>query len=283
MITINRESCNGCGLCVKICHEHCMTFEGEKVQIDHEVCSFCCQCIAICQTLALGWNGEKSIPFKKNNLPAAEQIDELLMERRTIRFFKKEKVDRNLISEIINLGNYAPSHSPAYRSIAVDDDTIIELIDQEVYRYNKKIYKCLFKPKIVQWLAKQLGGVYRSEFDKTRSKLEHSMKHGCAYLRRPPVFLFLIGKKRTPLMTESAQYILYNMMIAAQVRGLGCRNLVGNQMFLTKNKKIRHILGLTKHERIFGFMGLGYPAIKFSNKIMGREMPIQWNESQNLY
>jgi len=135
---------------------------------------------------------------------------------------------------------------------------------------------------MVQGLAKQLGGVYKPEFDKARSKLEHSMKHGCAYLSRPPAFIFLVGDKRTPLMTESAQYVLYNMMLAALVRGLGCRNLVGNQMFLTRNKKIRYILGLAKHERIFGLMGIGYPAIKFSNKVMGKKMPIQWNESQNL-
>jgi nitroreductase len=232
--------------------------------------------------LALGWEGEKPISFNKNNLPSPEQIDELLMERRTIRFFKNEKVGRKLIDEIINLGNYAPSHSPSHRSIAVDDNTIIELIDQEVYRQNKKIYKYIFKPKIIQWLVKRLGGVYESEFDKARPKLENSMKNGCAYLNRPPVFIFVVGDKRIPLMTESAQYVLYNMMLATQVRGLGCRNLVGNQMFLTKNKKIRHILGLVKHERIFGLVGIGNPAIKFSNKVIGRKMSIQWNENQNL-
>jgi len=282
MITISQKSCNGCGLCVKICHEHCMTLEEGKVQIDYKVCSLCCQCIAVCPTSAVEWNEEKPIPFNKNNLPSPEQIDELFMERRTIRLFKKETVDRKLINEIINLGNYAPSHSPTFRSIAVDDMMILNMVDQEVYHYNRKIYKYLFRPKIIKWLATRLGGVYQAEFNKARTKLENSMKNGCAYLNRPPVFIFVVGDKRIPLMTESAQYVLYNMMLAAQVRRLGCRNLVGNQMFLTRNKKIRCVLGLAKHERIFGLMGIGYSAIKFSNKVIGKKMPIQWIESNNF-
>ncbi|MBN1273219.1 MAG: nitroreductase family protein [Candidatus Aminicenantes bacterium] len=277
MITFDQSSCNGCGLCVKICHEHCMTLEENNIHIDRDVCSHCCQCVAVCPTRALEWDGKKPVPFDKNNLPSPEQIDELLMQRRTIRFFKKEKVDREDIEKIINLGNYAPTHSPVFRTIAVDDDLIFELIDGEVYRNNKKIYRYLFKPKIMRWMVKRFGGVYLSEFNKARPKLESSLEHGCAYPNRPPVLLFVVGDKRIPLMMESAQYVLYNMMLAAQARGLGCRNLVGNQMFLTKNKKVRRRLGLKKHERIFGFMGVGYPAVKFSNKVRGREMPVQWN------
>lgn len=276
MITIYQNSCNSCGLCVKICHEHCMTLKENNIQIDHDVCSHCCQCVAVCPTRALGWNGEKPIPFNKKNLPSPEQINELLMERRTIRFFKKDKIDRKDIEKVINLGNFAPSHSPTFRTIAVDDNKIIKQIDREVYHNNKKIYRYLFKPKIMKWLVKMVSGVYQYEFNKAKSKLESSLEHECAYPNRPPVLIFVVGDKRIPLMMESAQYVLYNMMLAAQVRGLGCRNLVGNQMFLTKNKKIRRILGIIKHERIFGFMGIGYPAIKFSNKFQGRDMPVQW-------
>jgi nitroreductase len=199
------------------------------------------------------------------------------MERRTIRFFKKDKVDRSDIEGVIDLGNFAPSHSPSFRTVAVDDDRIIERIDWEVYRNNKKIYQYLFKHKIMRWLVKRFGSVYLSEFNKARPKLERSLEHECAYPNLPPIFVFVVGDKRIPLMIESAQYVLYNMMLAAQVRGLGCRNLVGNQMFLTKNKRVRRMLGIRKHERIFGFMGLGYPAVKFSNKFQGRDMPVQWN------
>jgi ferredoxin len=49
-------------------------------------------------------------------------------------------------------------------------------------------------------------------------------------------------------------------------------------MILNRSKAVRSRLQLGKHERIFGTLGLGYPAVRFSNKVRGRALPIQWNE-----
>jgi|GEM_PF-3172554 len=115
MITIATEVCNGCGLCVKICHEHCTDLVENRVIIDHEVCSHCCRCVAVCPAAALEWDGHAPVPFDSRSLPASRQVDELLMQRRTVRFFQKRPVDRSLVDEVVNLGNYAPSHSHTFR------------------------------------------------------------------------------------------------------------------------------------------------------------------------
>ena len=93
----------------------------------------------------------------------------------------------------------------------------------------------------------------------------------------PPVIIFIVGDRRVPLSMESAQYALYNMDLYARTRGLGCRNLVGNQMFLNRSKVFRKSLKMEKHEKIFATMGLGYSAKKFRNKVIGKQMKIQWN------
>lgn len=51
-------------------------------------------------------------------------------------------------------------------------------------------------------------------------------------------------------------------------------------MILNKSQLIRNLLGLKKSEKIFAIMGLGYPAIKFKNKVIGKKMTIQWNGSK---
>jgi hypothetical protein len=67
-------------------------------------------------------------------------------------------------------------------------------------------------------------------------------------------------------------------LLYAQAAGLASRSLVGNQMLLNRDKPLRKKQGLSKHERIFGTLCLGFPAVKFRNKVMGKKIPIQWNE-----
>jgi hypothetical protein len=39
----------------------------------------------------------------------------------------------------------------------------------------------------------------------------------------------------------------------------------------------RQRLGIRANERIFGAMYLGYPAIRFNNKVTGKALAVQWN------
>ncbi len=49
------------------------------------------------------------------------------------------------------------------------------------------------------------------------------------------------------------------------------------QMLHDCNPTVRKRLHLSKHENILGALLLGYPAIKFANKVKGKALPIQWN------
>lgn len=278
MITINDDKCNGCGLCAKICHESCIELINNKIEINYNYCSTCTQCIAICPSLALSWDDHEPIPFDDNLLPSASQLDELFKQRRTKRFFKDQKPDRQVLEEIISYGVYAPTHNFNFRVIVVDDERLLNEIDTVVFQYNKKIYKWLYKPKIIRLLIRFLAPSQESEYLQAKPKLEHSLAIGRAYSSMPPAIMMIIGDKRKVLSLESAQYATYNMDLYAMTKGLGCGNLVGNQMFLNKSKKLREILGLNKKEKIYATIGIGYPSINFKNKVIGKKMNIQWND-----
>ena len=278
MIIINYDKCNGCGLCVKVCHESCIDLINDKIHINYNFCSTCTQCIAVCPCLALSWENHEPIPFDNNMLPTSSQLDELFKQRRTKRFFKNRKPERQVLEEIMSYTVYAPTHNFNFRAIVVDDDKLLEEIDNIVFQYNKKIYRYLYQPKIVRFLISLLAPSQESEYLTAKPKLEHSLAIGRAYLSMPPVIIMIIGEKRTPLSIESAQYLIYNMDLYAMTKGLGCRNLVGNQMFLDRSKKLRKILGLSKNVKIYATLGIGYPSIKFRNKVIGKTIDIQWND-----
>ncbi len=278
MVTIDESKCKGCGDCIKICHEYCMFLEEEKIRIQYQQCSTCGQCIAICSKQALSWNQNPPHKYSATNFPSAVEVGELLGQRRTIRHFKKEKPPRPLIEEMINYGILAPSHHHDFRIQIIDEDELLDLIDRTVYHYNQKIYRILYKPKLVRKLIKLFSTPRQFvEYERAKPKLENSLEIGKAYADLPPVIILILGRKNLPLSVESAQYILYNINLYGMTRRVGSRILVGNQMFLNKNGKLKKILGISKKEVIYGMLGIGYPAVKFRNKIMGRKFDIQWN------
>lgn len=281
MIVIDNKSCNACGLCLKICHESCIHIENGELNIDFKYCSTCTQCIAICPSQALSWDGSKPDPFNKSLYPNPIQIDELLKERRTIRDYKNEKIERKILEEIVGYAVYAPTHNFNFRAIIIDDEEIINQISHLIFKFSHNIYKWFFKRPTAYALIKVFAPFYEGEYLKAKSKLERVRDRKSGFKTKPAAVILIIGDKRTPLSLESAQYALYNMDLYAQTKGIACRNLVGNQMILNRNKKFRKLIGLNKKEQIFSTITMGYPAVKFKNKVMGKSISIQWNSMKN--
>jgi NAD-dependent dihydropyrimidine dehydrogenase PreA subunit len=282
MISVDEEKCRGCGDCIKICHEYCMYLEGETIRINDELCSTCGQCIAICTRQALGWDQNPPKKYTKKNFPSPDVVDELLGQRRTIRYFEKEKPPRPLIEEVVNYGMLAPSHHHDFRIQIIDEDKLLKLIDRTVYKYNQRIYRLLYKSVLIRWIIKifSTSRQYR-EYERATPKLENSLKIERAYASLPPVIIFILGRKNLPLSIESAQYILYNINLYGMTKGLGGRILVGNQMFLNNNNDLKKNLGISEKGKIYGMLGLGFPAVKFRNIIVGRKFNIRWNVTEN--
>jgi hypothetical protein len=78
------------------------------------------------------------------------------------------------------------------------------------------------------------------------------------------------------LSGDSAQYVLYNMILYAQAKGIGSRLKGTGQIFLDRSRAARRHLGLRRHEHILGTLELGHPAVRFSNKVEGKTMPVEW-------
>ncbi len=276
MITIDQIKCNRCGLCTQICHEYCISIDDNTIKIDYDFCSTCGQCIAICPKEALSWNTIKPVKYNKELLPDSSQIDELLKERRTIRDFKSEKISKDLLEEIVNYAIYSPTHSFDLRAIIIDNENVINQIDKIIFKFSSRIHQFLYKPKFFHAIVKLLTPDREREYLKAKPKLEAVLNRGRNFKTIPPAIVMIIADKRVPLSVESAQYALYSINLYAHTKGLGCRNLVGNQMFLNRVKSIRHILGLEKYEKIVGTMAIGYPSLKYRNKVEGKKIDIDW-------
>jgi nitroreductase/Pyruvate/2-oxoacid:ferredoxin oxidoreductase delta subunit len=273
VIVVNTDKCEGCGQCVRICHEHCMALINDRLSIDYEYCSTCTQCVAVCARQALSWDGVPAVAYDESLLPSPEQLEELFKERRTIRYFRRDKIDRTLLEEIVGYGVYAPTNNFELRAIVVDDEETIDDLDLIIQQWNARIYNAFYKPRFVHALLRRFWP--KRDYLEAKPKLEAALDAGRA-IRRLAAMIFIVGDKRTPLSVDSAQYALYNMMLYAQVKGIGTCLWGPGRLFLNRNRAARELLGLGKHEQIFGSILVGYPTVRFRNKVEGKTLSIQW-------
>jgi nitroreductase/NAD-dependent dihydropyrimidine dehydrogenase PreA subunit len=275
MITVQAEKCSGCGLCADLCHESCISLTKDGLSIDLKVCSTCAQCVAVCPTQALRWDDVLPPRFDRKRLPLPDQLDELFRERRSIRRFKKTKIDRALLEEIAQYGAFAPTHAFHLRSIIVDDESLIQLLDQAILMNCQRIHQLAYRFRIASLVADWFG--YAEEMARAKPKIEAAIQQGHAFHSMPTALIFIVGNKKVPLSDVSAQYALANMMYYAQVKGVGICLWANGPLFIDKHREARRHLGIAPGERIFGAMYMGYPVIRFSNKVSGKTMAIQWN------
>lgn len=104
-ITFNPELCIQCGLCVKTCAMGHLRMTGEgPTATGRGACMGCMQCVAVCPRKAVRFNGEEAIAP-----PCEDPLERLIMSRRSIRKFRPEAPDRELIRWAVARSAYAPS------------------------------------------------------------------------------------------------------------------------------------------------------------------------------
>ncbi len=115
-LEIDREKCTGCGLCVGDCSPKVLLLEDGHPACTPRWSAWCigCQhCLAVCPRGALsiqGKNPADSIPLKGLQ-PDPRQIAALLKGRRSIRRYRDENLDPELIRQLIEVASYSPSGS----------------------------------------------------------------------------------------------------------------------------------------------------------------------------
>jgi nitroreductase/NAD-dependent dihydropyrimidine dehydrogenase PreA subunit len=116
-IIVDQEKCNRDGICVAECPAQVLRLEkGDPCPVPTldfgEVCLRCGHCVAVCPTgaFSLDWLHADACPEIRSDLAfSPEQAEQFLRSRRSIRIYKSEPVERNLIERLIQMACYAPS------------------------------------------------------------------------------------------------------------------------------------------------------------------------------
>lgn len=150
MIVINQETCIGCGLCVKDCPAGKLKLEAGKAVYAPD-CIHCGHCVAICP--------QKAVLIPEYDMEDVEEYDSgnfsvspanflhAVKFRRSIRDFKEEKLDRELLERILQAGRYTPTakNSQSCQFVVIQDrlEELKELVWNELPAMAEQIKKTL--------------------------------------------------------------------------------------------------------------------------------------------
>jgi len=116
LFVVDHEKCKKDNICVDECPTRIImedeTGIPKPVKNAEEFCIRCGHCVAVCPFGALSHTAmipDECPPVQKELLLSAEHVEHVLRSRRSIRTYKKEPVDRETITKLIDIARYAPS------------------------------------------------------------------------------------------------------------------------------------------------------------------------------
>ncbi len=140
-LNIDSELCIKCGECVKDCPYRILEMVDGYPAVNserEEQCIGCQHCFAICKPGALsifGLNPEKSLPLK-GGFPEADKMKTLMMGRRSVRRYRQEPVDSELLADIFETVRMAPTGMNRRTTVltVVDDLSVMDELRTRTYR-----------------------------------------------------------------------------------------------------------------------------------------------------
>ena len=282
-IKIIADKCNGCGLCVSVCKDFSYKLENDKVILSSTPifgCVGCGHCMAICPTHAIEIRGRELSPEDLFALPdrekaaTYEQLLPLLQRRRSIREFKDEPVENDLVAKILDAATTAPMGLPP------SDVNVLVLANQgkvRAFAQDFCVYLESMKWMVSDWFITLMRPFWGRENDEMfRGFIKPAINVFTGYMREginvvnydAPLAMYFYGSPYTdpadPIV--AATYA----MVAAESLGLGTCMLGSNHPFIQsgiKARKFRESHGIKYASREGLFVIFGYPKVKYHKGI----------------
>ena len=151
-ISIDKEKCVRCGLCISDCISGCIAFDNDNYPqtVDEKRCIACQHCLAICPTGALSFADKKP-----ENSEEVEYNDilRLIKSRRSVRQYKEEEIPAETMTKLKEMLPYIPTgcNSHALHFSIVETKSAMDIIRKRV---NELLVKTLSYKAIASLLDK---------------------------------------------------------------------------------------------------------------------------------
>lgn len=271
VFTVDPELCNSCGMCFLECPAAVIEIAKPKALPTlaaggEERCIVCGHCVAVCPKAAIALDKmrpEQCAPLRRELLPSAEQVEQLLRSRRSIRAYKKKPVAHGMLARLIDIARYAPTGRNAQ-----DVQWLVVEDPGETRR---------LAGLVVDWMrgqleaSPQLGRLLH--FDTIVAGWE---KGRDPVLRGAPHVIVAHASRAALLGQLNCTIALTYLELAAYSMGLGACWAGWLQAVAQAHPQVAEALRLPDGHQSFGAMMVGYPRHRFSRIPLRNEPAVIW-------
>jgi nitroreductase/NAD-dependent dihydropyrimidine dehydrogenase PreA subunit len=271
LLIVDENKCNKDGICARECPMAIIKRKDgngfpQVVQGGEAICNDCGHCVAVCPHGALSHARvpiEKSPPIKEELDINVDQAVQFLRQRRSIRFFKKQPVEKEKLQRLIEIARYAPTGGN------------LQLVEWIVFTDEEKIRA--IAGLTVEWMREALAKAAESvppyfplvvgAWDKGFNSVTWSA---------PALVLASAPEEATTGMVDVALALSY-FDLAAPKLGLGTCWAGLVEGALQASPAVREAAGLPEGHPFHYPMMIGYPKPRYS-RLPERKAPrIKWN------
>jgi len=271
LIVVDEEKCKRDGVCVAVCPARIIEFKNENsspAPTDNadEFCINCGHCVAVCPHGALShrtMRSEQCPPVRKEWLLGPEQVEHFLRARRSIRTYKEEAVEREVLAKLIDIARFAPTGGnvqPVKWLIIYERDEVRSLAGH-----------------VIDWmrfmLKEQPPIANAPNLDRIVASWAEGVDRIC---RGAPHVIVAHAPKDEPTAPAASTIALTYLELATPSFGLGaCWGGYFNAA-ATLWPAMQQALGLPEGHSSFGAMMVGYPKYEYQRLPLRNEARITW-------
>jgi nitroreductase/NAD-dependent dihydropyrimidine dehydrogenase PreA subunit len=280
-----QDNCIGCRKCVDVCPRYLFRLEDKKAVItEFDPCHDCGHCIALCPVDAIEHQRlnltslDEDFPLVGKQLTYDEVI-EVIRQRRSIRLFSNQKISRDQISKLIQLGRYAPtghnSRKVCYTIIDGRDEVLFLLENMiELFKKLKSQLNSPFWMILVTLLGKRESYMKaKANLYRLNSHIYHWEKGIDKVFHNSSTLILIHAAKDVPSPIEDCNIAAQNISLGAPTLGLGSTFIGYLHKSWYYSKKIKKIIDLPSNHLLHACLAIGKPKHKF-RRLVSRPEPV---------
>ena len=260
-LMIDVEECIGCGQCKSVCIRDNIEIDDVAYETGNN-CFECGHCMAICPTKAVTlkiFKGRENriAEYNPNEIPVDyDDLLTFLKQRRSMRWFKKKKIDKDTFNKLIEGAYYSPSAQN-------QQDVEFVVLDNKLNDFMKHVYDIIKVEEDQFFRIKEFGDYLRDNLTKEY--------HPLLWSGHQLILTFSTDKTSAVIANTRMELLAYSL-------GLGGFY----SLFILKADEIDHeklmefFPEIDKNKHMYSAFIIGYPKKRFRRTIPHRDIEVNY-------
>lgn len=284
-VSISRDDCTGCGLCVERC-VRCFSDRGDEITVlaDETNCNLCGHCVALCPTMAITHRKMDMDNFPEISADSNFDTDtfiQFVRKRRSHRSFKEKPIPRAVLDKLVDVCRYAPTGSNVQNVellIIQDRDKIKKLSDLTMESFQKA--RGIIERRVTALRAegKEIPGDLQYSYDTlmARDQMQEAREAGLdTVFHNAPAVLIFHSPAATSAPKDNGVIASTTVTLTAMTMGLES-TYIGVFEAASTYRPIKEELGLPAGHKVFSVLIMGYPRLKYLRSVDRKPIKVRW-------